>query len=75
MAVISKEMVAGSMKWMGTLREWMFAEKRTWGAPNGSRGASQGEQEGFEKREQRAVGEVGEGCTEAGPQEPRQKQF
>lgn len=26
MAVISKEMVAGSMKWMGTLREWMFAE-------------------------------------------------
>lgn len=59
------------MKWMGTLREWMFAEKRTWGAPNGSRGASQGEKEGFEKREQRAVREVGEGCTEAGPQEPR----
>lgn len=76
MAVTSRGVAAGCVEWMGALRRWVFAERRSEGrilaAPRGGRGASGGEQEGFAEREHRVVREVGGGSQGQGPsgQEP-----
>lgn len=58
-------------EWTGSLREWTCNEKRSKGKFRGASADNGQASEGFEKRGQRVVRQVGERFTEAVSQEPR----